>query len=195
MRQVPKHSGWIEVVCGPMFSGKSEELIRRLRRAQIARQRVAVFKPAVDDRYHPHHVVSHTGISLEGQHVHSSKEILELAEDAQVVGIDEAQFFDADIAHVINALAAGGKRVVVAALDMDFRGDPFGPLPEVLAVAEFVDKIQAICQRCFEPATCTQRLVDGEPAHYKSPIVLVGADESYEPRCRACHEVPGRPGV
>lgn len=195
MRQVPRHSGWIEVVCGPMFAGKSEELIRRLRRAQIARQNVAVFKPAIDDRYHPHHVVSHDGLTLEGRHVHSSKEILELAADAQVVGIDEVQFFDEHIVEVINQLASDGKRVVVAALDMDFRGEPFGPLPHILAIAEFVDKIQAICQQCSEPATCTQRLVDGEPARYDSPIELVGAGESYEPRCRACHQVPGRPTV
>ncbi len=190
MRQVPRHSGWIEVVCGPMFSGKSEELIRRLKRAQIARQKVAVFKPSTDDRYHPHDVVSHDGSSLEGQHVHEAIGILDLARDAQVVGIDEAQFFGHDLVDVVRSLADDGKRVVLAALDMDFRGQPFGSLPEILAIAEFVDKIQAICQQCAEPATCTQRLVEGQPAHYDAPIILVGATESYEPRCRSCHQVP-----
>jgi thymidine kinase len=189
MRQMPRHCGFIEVVCGPMFSGKSEELIRRLRRAQIARQNVVVFKPAIDDRYHADHVVSHDGTSLEGRRVHSAREIIDLAQDAHVVGIDEAQFFDGEIVGVIDELAESGKRVIVAALDRDFRGEPFGPMPGILAVAEFVDKLQAICQRCAEPATCTQRLIEGQPARYDDPVVLVGATDSYEPRCRSCHEV------
>jgi thymidine kinase len=191
MRQVPRHCGWIEVVCGPMFSGKSEELIRRLRRAQIAHQRVAVFKPELDDRYHASDVVSHDGTSLSAQPVAMARDILALAagQDAQVVGIDEAQFFDAEIVDVAQRLAAEGRRVVVAALDQDFAARPFGPVPLLLAEAEFVDKLQAVCNQCREPATRTQRLIDGRPARADDAVVLVDGAESYEPRCRACHEL------
>lgn len=196
MREVPGRGGWIEVVCGSMFSGKSEELMRRLRRAQIARQRVAVFKPALDNRYHATDVVSHDGTRLAAQPVATAGEILRLARDAEVVGIDEGQFFDQQIVEVCMRLADVGVRVVVAALDQDFKNEPFGPMPGLLSVAEFVDKLQAVCQCCGGPATRTQRLVDGRPAQRDEPVIKVGAKESYEPRCRACHELPdARPQI
>lgn len=190
MNIMPTNGGWIEVVCGSMFSGKSEELVRRLRRAQIARQSVAVFKPMLDNRYHATDVVSHDGTRLAARPVDSSGEILRVVGDAEVVGIDEAQFFDEGIVEVALKLADEGRRVVVAALDMDFKNEPFGPMPHLLAVAEFVDKLQAICQVCGGPATRTQRLIAGRPADPDEPVIRVGAQESYEPRCRACHELP-----
>jgi thymidine kinase len=196
MRVMPTRGGWIEVVCGSMFSGKSEELMRRLRRAQIARQKVAVFKPQLDNRYHSTDVVSHDGTRLAAQPVDTSAEILRLVGDAEVVGIDEGQFFDAGVVEVAMRLADRGKRVVVAALDMDFKNEPFGPMPQLLAVAEFVDKLQAICQACGGPATRTQRLIEGRPANPDEPVIKVGAQESYEPRCRECHELPtSRPAL
>ena len=196
MNILPTHGGWIEVVCGSMFSGKSEELVRRLRRAQIARQSVAVFKPMLDNRYHATDVVSHDGNRLAARPVDSSREILRLVADAEVVGIDEAQFFDEGIVDVALHLADSGKRVVIAALDMDFKNEPFGPMPQLLAVAEFVDKLQAICQVCGGPATRTQRLIGGRPADPDEPVIRVGAHESYEPRCRACHQLPtSRPTI
>ncbi len=190
MQVVPTSGGWIEVVCGSMFSGKSEELMRRLRRAQIARQRVAVFKPQLDNRYHDTDVVSHNGNRIAAEPVDHAAEILRLCGTAEVVGIDEAQFFDDAIVDVAMRLADAGKRVIVAALDQDFKNEPFGPVPQMLAVAEFVDKLQAICQQCGGPATRTQRLVDGRPATPDEPVIKVGATESYEPRCRVCHELP-----
>ncbi|MCW2927197.1 MAG: thymidine kinase [Thermoleophilia bacterium] len=196
MREMPTRGGWIEVVCGSMFSGKSEELMRRLRRAQIARQRVAVFKPQLDNRYDASDVVSHDGTRLAARAVDTSAEILRLVGDAEVVGIDEGQFFDEQIVDVALRLADSGKRVVVAALDMDFKNEPFGPIPGLLAVAEFVDKLQAICQVCAGPATRTQRLIGGRPASPDEPVIRVGAKESYEPRCRECHELPtARPAL
>jgi thymidine kinase len=196
MNILPTHGGWIEVVCGSMFSGKSEELVRRLRRAQIARQSVAVFKPMLDNRYHATDVVSHDGNRIASRPVDSSREILRLVGDAEVVGIDEAQFFDEGIVDVALHLADEGRRVVIAALDMDFKNEPFGPMPQLLAVAEFVDKLQAICQVCGGPATRTQRLIGGRPADPDEPVIRVGAQESYEPRCRACHELPtSRPAI
>lgn len=190
----PTRGGWIEVVCGSMFSGKSEELMRRLRRAQIARQRVAVYKPLLDNRYDATDVVSHDGTRLSGLAVETPSEILRLSGEAEVVGIDEAQFFDGSIVEVCMRLADQGKRVVVAALDQDFKNEPFGPMPQLLCVAEFVDKLQAICQVCAGPATRTQRLIDGRPASADEPVIKIGAQESYEPRCRECHELPsGRP--
>lgn len=190
MREMPTRGGWIEVVCGSMFSGKSEELMRRLRRAQIARQNVAVFKPLLDNRYHATDVVSHDGTRIAARPVDTSAEILRMAGDAEVVGIDEAQFFDQGIVDVALRLADSGKRVVVATLDMDFKNEPFGPVPQLLAVSEFVDKLQAICQVCAGPATRTQRLIGGRPASPDEPVIRVGAQESYEPRCRECHELP-----
>jgi thymidine kinase len=190
MREMPTRGGWIEVVCGSMFSGKSEELMRRLRRAQIARQQVAVFKPMLDNRYHATDVVSHDGTRLAARPVDNSAEVLRMVGDAQVVGIDEAQFFDEGIVDVALRLADDGRRVVLAALDMDFKNEPFGPVPGLLAVSEFVDKLQAICQVCAGPATRTQRLIGGRPATSDEPVIRVGAQESYEPRCRECHELP-----
>ena len=186
--------GRIEVVCGSMFSGKSEELIRRVRRAQIARQRVQVFKPALDDRYDRRQVASHDGARVEAMPVRGSREILEYLEPATtVVAIDEAQFLDRDIVEVAETLADRGMRVIIAGLDMDFRGEPFGAMPEILALAEMVDKLQAICMACGAPASRTQRLVNGRPAQYTDPIIKLGAQEAYEARCREHHVVPGKP--
>lgn len=188
--------GRIEVICGSMFSGKSEELIRRVRRAQIARQRVQVFKPAIDERYDRRQVASHDGARLEAVPVRRSREILEhLAPDATVAAIDEAQFLDEGLADVAQTLAGRGIRVIIAGLDMDFRGEPFGPMPRLLALAESVDKLQAICMVCGAPASRTQRLVNGRPAHYTDPVIMIGAQEVYEARCREHHVVPGRPGA
>ena len=185
--------GRIEVVCGSMFSGKSEELIRRVRRAQIARQRVQVFKPALDDRFDRRQVASHDGARVEAMPVRGSREILEYLESATtVVAIDEAQFLDRDIIEVAETLADRGMRVIVAGLDMDFRGEPFGAMPEILALAEMVDKLQAICMVCGAPASRTQRLVNGRPAQYTDPIIMLGAQEAYEARCREHHVVPGK---
>ncbi|OQY29093.1 MAG: thymidine kinase [Candidatus Cloacimonetes bacterium 4572_55] len=173
-----------------MFSGKTEELIRRLRRALIARQKLQVFKPKMDNRYHTKKVTSHTGLSIEAKPVESAREIpICLSPETTVVGIDEAQFFEPDIGDVCEELALQGKRIICAGLDTDFRGKPFGSMPALMAQAEFVDKLQAICIVCGEPATRTQRLIDGKPASYHDPILLVGADEVYEARCRHCHVV------
>ncbi len=189
----PKDHGWLEVVVGPMFSGKSEELIRRINRARIAKQKVQVFKHCIDDRYAIDHVVSHNGISVEAIKVSKASDILEyIDEEALVIAIDEVQFFDKDIVEVCVRLADEGRRIIVAGLDQDFRGEPFGPTPELMSAAEFVDKIQAICIICGNPATRTQRLIDGRPAAFHDPIILVGAKESYEARCRKCHEVPDK---
>lgn len=186
----PKNHGWIELIIGPMYSGKSEELIRRIRRAKIAKQKVQVFKPEIDNRYSKEDVVSHCGDKEDAIPVAVSNQIIELIdEDVQVIAIDEIQFFDENIVKVVNYLADMDKRIICAGLDMDFRGEPFGPIPKLMAVAEFVDKIQAICMKCGNPATRTQRLINGKPASYDEPIVLVGAKESYEARCRKCHVV------
>lgn len=172
-----------------MFSGKSEELIRRVTRAIIAKQRVQVFKHAIDDRYEALAVASHAGRTLEALPVASAEQLAGLVEqETQVVAIDEAQFLDAEVVGLVDRLADAGKRVIVAGLDLDFRGEPFGPLPELLARAEVVEKLTAIC-RCGQAATRTQRLIHGKPAHVDDPVVLVGAAESYEPRCRSCHVV------
>lgn len=186
-------TGWIEVICGSMFSGKSEELIRRVRRAEIARQKVQVFKPALDTRYTDKAVVSHDGNKVFAYSVKESREILELLlPDVQVVAIDEAQFFDDKIVDICQTLADNGKRVIVAGLDQDFRGEPFGPMPKLLAVAEKVDKLQAICMVCGKPASRTQRLINGEPAYYDDPTILIGAEDVYEARCREHHIVRRR---
>jgi thymidine kinase len=185
------HTGSIEVITGSMFSGKTDELIRRLRRASIARQKVQVFKPAIDNRYSVQKVTSHAGSEYDATTIKCSDDILERLEpDTTVIAIDEAQFFDPDIASVTQNLADRGLRVIVAGLDTDFRGEPFGPMPVLLAQAERIDKIHAICMICGESASRTQRLVNGQPAHYNDPIVIVGASELYEARCRAHHEVP-----
>lgn len=186
----PVNHGYIEVVVGPMYSGKSEELIRRIKRAEIAKQKILVFKPTIDDRYSKNDVVSHSGQSTTGIVIDDSKKIYDYINDeVQVVGIDEVQFFDEKIVDICIDLADKGIRVICAGLDMDFRGEPFGPTPKLLTVAEFVDKIQAICSTCGQPATRTQRLIDSEPAKYNDPIIQVGAIESYEARCRKCHKI------
>ncbi len=187
------HSGWVEVICGSMFSGKTEELIRRLRRATFAKQKVQTFKPAIDDRYATNAVTSHNGEQFHAQPVQCATEILDLVEpDTRVVAIDEAQFFDEAMVQVAEQLANDGKRVICAGLDMDFRGEPFGPMPELMARAELVDKLHAICVVCGNEASRTQRLINGRPANYHDPVILVGASEVYEARCRTCHQVPGR---
>ena len=187
-----KHStGSIEVITGSMFCGKTDELIRRLRRATIARQKVQVFKPAIDVRYAVEKVTSHAGADFDAIPVERAAEILsKLDEDTTVVGIDEAQFMDADVVRVAQELAELDKRVLVAGLDMDFRGEPFGPMPVLMSKAERVDKLHAICMVCGEEASRTQRLVNGKPARYDDPVVIVGAAELYEARCRLHHEVP-----
>jgi thymidine kinase len=187
--------GWIELICGSMFSGKTEELLRRIRRAEIARRKIQVFKPRIDNRYGMERVASHNGIARDDAHVvATAQEILALVEaDTEVVAIDEVQFFDWQIADICSYLADQGKRIIIAGLDQDFRGEPFGPMPLLMALAERVDKFQAICVVCGAAASRTQRLIDNRPARYDDPIILVGGSESYEARCRDCHEVPGRP--
>jgi len=189
IRTQPRTGGWLEVICGPMFSGKSEELIRRLRRAEIAGQRALVVKPALDDRYDVGHVVSHAGAKMRAVSVETSADIPRLAAGYDAVGIDEAQFFDDGIVDAVDRLVQRGVRVVAAGLAQDFRGLPFGAMPTLLCVAEFVDKLEAVCHRCGGPATMTQRLVDGQPAPFEAETIQVGALDSYEARCRACHSV------
>jgi thymidine kinase len=185
------HTGSIEVVCGSMFSGKTDELIRRLVRATIAKQKVQVFKPAIDVRYAIEKVTSHAGADYSAIPVETAGDIRDrIDEDTTVVAIDEAQFFDAEIVDVAQELAGRGVRVIVAGLDMDFRGEPFGPMPVLMAKAEKVDKLHAICMTCGNEASRTQRLVNGQPARYDDPVVIVGASEMYEARCREHHEVP-----
>ncbi len=177
--------GWIEVICGSMFSGKSEELIRRLRRAQIARQRVQIFKPKLDARFSQDHIVSHSDMKIKAQLVLAAAEILDLVDKrTQVIGIDEGQFFDLRLVAVCNELADAGKRVIVAGLDQDFRGRPFDPMPQLLSVAEYITKTLAICVRCGAPANRTQRLVEG------ADRLLLGSAGAYEARCRLCFEPP-----
>ena len=183
--------GSIEVVCGSMFSGKTDELIRRLIRATIARQKVQVFKPAIDIRYAVEKVTSHAGSNFDAIPIEKATEILsKIDKDTTVVGIDEAQFFDPEVVPVSRELASRGIRVIAAGLDTDFRGEPFGPMPVLMSIAESVDKLHAICMVCGGEASRTQRLVNGKPARYDDPVVIVGAAELYEARCRAHHEVP-----
>ena len=185
------NGGWIEVIAGVMFSGKSEELIRRVRRSLIAKKRVQVFKSHLDDRYGGLFAVgSHDGRTIEAIPVDSSEQIaLRLDPLAQVVAIDEVQFLDGGIVALANSLANRGRRVILAGTDTDFRGEPFGPMPQLMCVAEVVDKLHAICVLCGAPATRNQRLIDGKPARYDSPQVMVGGAEAYEARCRNCHKV------
>ena len=189
IRLLPERGGWLEVVCGPMFSGKSEELIRRLRRAEIAGQRALIVKPRIDDRYDIGHVVSHAGAKMRAVAVARPEEIVALADGYDAVGIDEVQFFAGGIVGAIERLVERGSRVVVAGLDQDFRGLPFASMPELLCRAELVDKLQAVCHRCGGPATMTQRLVDGEPAAADGETIVVGALDTYEARCRTCHAI------
>ncbi len=188
---MPLPTGSVEVITGSMFSGKTDELIRRLRRARIARQRIQVFKPSIDVRYDPSKVTSHAGTEFDAAGIGSAAEIPGLVEEkTTVVAIDEAQFLDQALAGVVQSLADRGLRVIVAGLDTDFRGEPFGPMPTLMALAEHVDKLHAICMVCGSEATRTQRLINGKPAHYHDPIVVVGASELYEARCRQHHDVP-----
>jgi len=188
------HSGHVEVICGSMFCGKTEELIRRVRRAVIARQTVQVFKPNIDVRYELDSVVTHTGQKIGAQPVRAAADILaQLNLDTTVVAIDEVQFLDLEVVSVIEKLANRGLRIIVAGLDLDFRAEPFGAMPALLAMAEEVTKLRAICVVCGEHACRSQRLVNGQPARYDDPIILVGAHEAYEARCREHHLVPGSP--
>jgi thymidine kinase len=184
LHNVPRNTGWIEVVCGCMFSGKTEELIRRARRAEIAKQKVAIFKPRIDNRYSAEHIVSHSEQSLTSTVVDDATEIIALCKDAQVVGVDEGQFFKANLVDVCEKLANQGKRVIVAGLDQDYRGKPFEPMPQLLAVAEYITKTLAICVVCGNPADRTQRKTQS------ADRVLVGAKDIYEARCRHCFEPP-----
>lgn len=187
-------AGWLEVICGCMFAGKTEELIRRIKTLEYAKQKIMVFKPMIDNRYSDTEVVSHAGSKVESIVVKEAKEILDhVKPDTQVVAVDEVQFFDEDIVEVCEILAGQGKRVMVAGLDTDFRGEPFGVMPTLLIQAEFVTKLTAVCMKCGAPATRTQRIINGKPAKYIDPIIMVGASESYEARCRHCHEVIGKP--
>jgi thymidine kinase len=187
-----KHqNGSVELIVGSMFSGKTDELIRRLRRAKIARQKLQVFKPSIDTRFGEEKLASHAGAEFEATPIGHSSVILELLDaDTTVVAVDEAQFFDEDIVHVVQELADRSIRVLVAGLDTDFRGEPFGPMPSLMAQAEHVDKLHAICMVCGNDACRTQRLIDDKPARYDDPVVVVGASEMYEARCRAHHIVP-----
>lgn len=181
--------GHIEVITGSMFSGKTEELIRRVTRAELAGQNIQVYKPEIDDRYGETEIGSHDGRSWEAEVVDGGDmESLKEA-DADIIAIDEANFFEQTLVETSHELADSGKRVIISGIDQNFRGEPFRPLPELMAAAEYVEKLRAICARCGKPATRNQRLIDGEPAHIDDPEVLVGAEETYEARCRDCHEL------
>lgn len=188
--------GYIEVISGCMFAGKTEELIRRIKVLEFAKKNVLVFKPALDNRYSDTKVVSHGGSSVDSIVVENSRAILDYVnDDTDVVAIDEVQFFDKEIMLVCDYLAKKGVRVMAAGLDTDFRAEPFGVMPQLITDAEFVTKLTAVCMKCGAPATRTQRLVNGKPASYHDPIILVGASESYEARCRHCHEVIDKPEI
>ena len=188
-------AGWVEIITGVMFSGKSSELIRRIERAMIAKQEVLVFKPSIDNRYSDNEVATHNGITIEAQIVDDvlgvEETIKEYTKDHEldVVAIDEGQFFSEELIELVDDLADQGYRVIIAGLDTDFAGRGFKPIPELMARAEYVTKLNAVCVKCANPATRTQRLIDGEPASIDDPVVVVGAEESYEARCRRCHQV------
>ncbi len=177
---IAQKSGWIEVVCGSMFSGKTEELIRRLKRAKIAHQQVGIFKPLLDNRYHQNNIVSHNETTISASAVANAKSMLELADTFGVIGIDEAQFFDEDILHVVEKLANMGKRVIVAGLDMDYAGKPFGPMPKLLSIANFVTKLHAVCMQCGGAASYSFRISNN------TDQVVIGEKDHYEARCRSC---------
>ena len=187
--------GWLEVISGNMYAGKTEELLRRIKRIEYAKKSIIVFKPKIDNRYSDDEVVSHNNVRAKSISIKNGKEMLEHIpnELPYAVAIDEVQFFGKDMVEAINILADKGVRIIAAGLDCDFRGEPFGIMPELLSRAEYVTKLFAICQVCGAPATRTQRLIDGKPANYTDPIILVGAKEQYEARCRHCHVVPGKP--
>lgn len=186
--------GWIEMIVGCMFAGKTEELIRRIHVLSYAKKKIKVFKPAIDDRYSSTEIVSHSGDHIPCIVIKNAKDILKhVSNDDDVIAIDEIQFFDRDVIDVCEYLADKGMRVMCAGLDKDFRGEPFGVVPELLTRAEFVTKLTAVCAKCGAPATRTQRIVDGKPASFDGDIVMVGAKEHYEPRCRHCHEILNKP--
>jgi thymidine kinase len=186
--------GWIEVICGPMFAGKTEELLRRVKRLEYAKKNIVVFKPLIDDRYSESEVVSHNNNRTKSVNISEAKQIFNYIDSkTDVVVIDEIQFLDEEAVLICEYLASTGIRVIVSGLDKDFRGEPFSFMPELLAIAEYVTKLTAICVLCGKPATRTQRIVNGKPARYVDPIVLIGAEESYEARCRSCHKVYRKP--
>ncbi|MFA7561618.1 MAG: thymidine kinase [Candidatus Izemoplasmatales bacterium] len=186
--------GWIEVITGPMFAGKTEELIRRVKRLEYAKQNILVFKPVIDNRYATNEVVSHDHSRTKSINISKANEIIQYVdENTNVVAIDEVQFLDEEAVDICEYLADKGIRVIVSGLDRNFRGEPFSFMPKLLALAEYVTKLSAICVKCHTPATRTQRIINGKPANFNDPIILVGAQDSYEARCRECHEVPNRP--
>lgn len=186
--------GWIEVICGPMFAGKTEELLRRVKRLEYAKKNIVVFKPLIDNRYADNEVVSHNNNRTKSVNISRSNQIFDhIDSETDVVAIDEIQFLDEEAVQICEFLAEKGVRVIVSGLDRDFRGEPFSFMPRLLAIAEYVTKLTAICVKCGIPATRTQRIVNGRPARYDDPIVLIGAEESYEARCRSCHKVYRKP--
>lgn len=185
-----QNNGWIEVITGPMFAGKTEELLRRVKRLEYAKQNIVVFKPLIDNRYAENEVVSHNKNRTRSVNISQAKEIFEYVDEhTDVVAIDEVQFLDEEAVKICEFLADKGVRVIVSGLDREFRGEPFTFMPRLLAIAEYVTKLTAVCVKCGAPATRTQRIVNGKPARYNDPIVLIGAEESYEARCRRCHKV------
>jgi thymidine kinase len=186
--------GWIEVITGPMFAGKTEELLRRVKRLEYAKKNIVVFKPLIDDRYSENEVVSHNKNKTKSVNISKASEIFDhVTKDTDVVAIDEIQFLDEESVKICEFLASKGVRVIVSGLDKEFRGEPFSFMPKLLAIAEYVTKLTAVCVKCGAPATRTQRIVNGKPAKYNDPIVLIGAEESYEARCRVCHKVYRKP--
>ena len=183
--------GWIECICGSMFSGKSEELLRRIKRGVIARQKVLLFKPTIDNRYEETKISTHNGNSYDSVSIDKANQIYDYIknDNYDIIGIDEIQFFDKNIVNVINDLANKGIRVIVAGLDMDFKAEPFHPMPEIMAISEMVTKLHAVCNKCGKEASRSQRLINGVPAKYDDEVVVIGASESYEARCRHCHEI------
>ena len=191
---VQLRDGWIEIICGSMYAGKTEELLRRIRRIEYAKKTILVFKPKIDNRYSDGEVVSHNNERVKSINISNPKDILKYIDPIPyAIAIDEIQFLGKEVVEVCEFLANQGIRVILAGLDKDFRGEPFGIMPELLARAEYVTKLQAICQVCGAPATRTQRIINGKPAKYTDPVVLVGAKEHYEARCRHCHQVEGKP--
>lgn len=188
--EIVSRPGWIEVICGPMFAGKSEELIRRIKRLEYAKKKTLVFKPSIDNRYSTNEVVSHSNLKAKSIAIKESKEILDYVDSSTfAIAVDEVQFLDKDIIYLAQKLALKGIRVILGGLDTDFRGEPFPITASLMTIAEDVLKLTAICVVCGAPATKTQRIINGKPAHYADPIIKVGAAEAYEPRCRHCHQV------
>ena len=186
--------GWVEVICGPMFAGKTEELLRRVRRLEYAQKNIVVFKPKIDNRYAEGEVVSHNNSRTKSVNISYARQIFDyIDKETEVVAIDEVQFLDEEVVQIIDFLAEKKIQVIVSGLDKDFRGEPFSFMPKLLSMAEYVTKLTAICVKCGRPATRTQRIVNGKPAKYTDPIVLIGAQESYEARCRSCHKVYRKP--